>query len=140
MVRLLNLSEVQLGSNGSGRISDYPGSSSSSGIGSGTGGDGGAIDRCSRAFNTRLEDVELSPYYQAHGVLPPIGTKVRVVQGKRMQVQTLDGEVIGNLPTSLNYLAACLKDGWTYVGTVQKLLSQQPVLTVALDFVALAAG
>ena len=130
-----------MGSSGSGRISDYPGSSSS-GAGSGSGGaggDGGAVDRCSRAFNTRLEDVESSPYYQAHGALPPLGTKVKVVQGKRIQAQTFDGEIIGNLPTSFNYLAACLKDGWTYVGSVQKWLSQPPVSTVAVDFVASAA-
>ena len=130
-----------MGSSGSGRISDYPGSSSS-GAGGGPGGgsgDGGAIDRCSRAFNARLEDVEACAYYQTHGVLPPIGTKVKVVQSKRIQAQTLDGEIIGNLPTTFNYLAACLKDGWTYVGSVQKWLSQPPVSTVALDFVASAA-
>lgn len=129
-----------MGSSGSGRISDYPGSSSSSGSGAGNGsGGGGDVDRCSKAFNTRLEDVESAPYYQAHGALPPIGTKVRIVQGKRIQAQTLDGEIIGNLPTSFNYLAACLKDGWAYVGTVQKWLSQPPVSTVSLDFVASAA-
>lgn len=48
-----------MGSSGSGRISDYPGSSSSSTKGGEAGGGGvvgGADDRCARALSVRLED------------------------------------------------------------------------------------
>lgn len=77
-----------MGSSGSGKISDYPGSSSSSKGGSGKGntGNGGAggrgatktsgggkpsgtDDRCAKAFSAKLEDVEHSDYFRAHGPL-----------------------------------------------------------------------
>jgi hypothetical protein len=123
-----------MGSSGSGRISDYPGTSSSSG-GSGS-VNTGAQDRCAKAFNARLEDVEQSEYYQAHGTLPLTGTSLQVSQRKRLVAQTAEGESIGNLSTTFNYLAACMKDGWTYVGTVQNVTSGAPVAIVSVDFAA----
>ena len=119
-----------MGSSGSGRISDYPG----------TGGSGdsntGAQDRCAKAFSARLEDVEQSEYYQTHRTLPPTGTSLQVSQRKRLVAQTAEGQSIGNLPTTFNYLAACMKDGWGYIGTVQSVTSGAPAPIVAVDFAA----
>jgi hypothetical protein len=126
-----------MGSSGSGRISDYPGSSSSSKAGGPDGSkNDGAQDRCAKAFSARLEDVEQSEYYQAHGKMPPIGTTLEVAQRKRLVAQTTDGKTIGNLPTSFNYLASCMKDGWIYVGTVLSIASGPPVATISVDFAA----
>jgi hypothetical protein len=126
-----------MGSSGSGRLSDYPGSSSPGKAGgSGGGGDGTPEDRCARAFSASLEDVEQSDYYLAHGGVPPIGTQLEVAQRKRLVAQTMDGKAVGNLPTTQNYLASCLKDGWAYVGTVQSARVGRPTATVSVDFVA----
>lgn len=126
-----------MGSSGSGTISDYPGSSSS-GTASGSGGakDQGAEDRCGRAFSARLEDAEQSEYYRTHGTTPPVRTQVRVVQRKRLVAETMDGQSIGNLPTSFNYLASCIKAGWTYIGVVQSVTSGPPVAVISVDFAA----
>jgi hypothetical protein len=65
-----------MGSSGSGRISDYPGSSSQGKPGKTGGANGDSpIDRCARAFAARLEDVEQSDYYRAHKTTPPVGTQ-----------------------------------------------------------------
>jgi hypothetical protein len=126
-----------MGSSGPGKLTDYPGSSSS-GKGGGAGGsnDEGAQDRCGKAFSARLEDVEQSEYYQNHGTMPPIGTTLTVAQRKRLVAQTTGGESIGNLPTSFNYLGACMKDGWSYVGTVRSVASGPPVAIISVDFAA----
>jgi len=126
-----------MGSTGSGRISDYPGSSPAAKPGGQGGGIGPSVeDRCARAFNARLEDVELSDYYRAHANLPPKGTRVELVKRKRLVVQTTDGEGIGNLPTSFNFLASCMNEGWTYIGTVQQVRSGPPVASISVDFAA----
>jgi len=125
-----------LGSSGSDRISDYPGSSSGTSGGAGGANDEAAQDRCGRAFNVRLEDVEQSEYYTAHGTLPPSDTQVQVVRRKRLLAQTADGESVGNLPTSFNYLASCLRDGWTYVGRVRSATPGPPTATISVDFAA----
>ncbi|AOK06937.1 hypothetical protein WK25_20495 [Burkholderia latens] len=46
----------------------------------------------------------------------------------------VDGVKVGALPTSFNYLAACLAGGVTYVGVV-KSSADKPVPTVEADFV-----
>jgi hypothetical protein len=125
-----------MGSSGSGRISDYPGSSSKGKTGGGSDDGGSQPDRCARAFTARLEDVERSDYYRAHRVVPPVGTQLTVTQRTRLVAQTLSGESVGNLPTSLNYLAACIKDGWTYIGTVQSATNPPPVANISADFAA----
>lgn len=125
-----------MGSSGSGRISDYPGSSSQSGSRTGGGGSGGGTpeDRCARSFALGLEDVEQSDYYKAHGAIPAVGTQVEVVQRKRLVAQTSAGQSVGNLPTSFNYLASCIKAGWTYVGAIQSAKKGPPQATVLVDF------
>jgi hypothetical protein len=126
-----------MGSSGSGRISDYPGSSNDS-TGNKGGGSGGPEDRCARAFSAKLEDVEHSDYWKNHGNVPRLGTQLKIEHRKRMVVLTNAGEVVGNLPTNLNYLAACMKDGWAYTGTVLVSSRGPPVATVSADFAATA--
>jgi hypothetical protein len=122
-----------MGSSGSGRISDYPGSS-----GSGTegGGDAGGVDRCSKGFSARLEDVEHSDFYKKNRSAPPAGTQVQVVQGKRIIVATMSGESIGALPTSFNYLLSCILDGWLYIGAVQNANTSSVGMSITVDFIA----
>jgi hypothetical protein len=105
-----------MGSSGSGSFSDYPGSGKAKG---GSGGGSGAPpeDRCGKAFSAQLEDVEHHPYFAKHGTPPPVGTELEVAHFKRL-VAVADGDIVGNLPTKLNYLAACMKDGYHYVGNV----------------------
>lgn len=127
-----------MGSTGSGSFSDYPGSSKpKGGGGSGTGGPAAPIDRCSRAFHVTLEDVEHCEFFKKHGASPAAGTELRIVHKKRIVAQTAAGEIVGNLPTSHNYLAACLKDGFTYVGNVSASSSGPPVAVVEVDFAAI---
>jgi hypothetical protein len=126
-----------MGSSGSGRISDYPGSSPSGRPGGAGGGDA-TPDRCDKAFGTRLEDVEQSEYYITQGTVPPVGTPLQIELRKRIVAQTASGESIGNFPTSFNYLAACMKAGWKYVGTVRSVAGAPPVASVSVDFKAIA--
>ena len=127
-----------MGSSGSGRISDYPGSSSRGGSGGANGGNGDLPeDRCARAFTTRLEDIEQSEYFKSHNALPPVGTQLNVGHRKRLIAETTNGESVGNLPTSLNYLASCLKDGWSYVGTIQSVASGPPTAVISVDFASI---
>ncbi len=126
-----------MGSSGSGRISDYPGSSSQDQPGGGAGSNGGPPeDRCARAFSVRLEDVEQSDHYLARGSAPSVGTRLEVVQRKRLVAQAANGESVGNLPTSHNYLASCLSAGWKYVGAVQGVSNGPPVIFISADFAA----
>jgi hypothetical protein len=121
-----------MGSSGSGSFSDYPGSGKAKG--SGGGGPGGPPeDQCGKAFSAQLEDVEHHPYFAKHGTPPPVGTDLEVVHFKRL-VAVAEGDIVGNLPTKLNYLAGCMKDGHSYIGkvTVSKLGSS---VIVTADFV-----
>lgn len=124
-----------MGSSGSGRISDYPGSSKG---GKGSGGGNGKEDRCAKAFDAILEDVEHSDYYKKSRKVPPVGTKLRVAVRKRLVAETEAGESVGNLPTKLNYLAACIKEGWSYRGLVTKSGQTGVVARVSADFGATA--
>lgn len=126
-----------MGSSGSGRISDYPGSSSSGKSGGeGVGSHAAPEDRCSKAFSARLEDVEQSEYYRKHGRIPAVGIQVEVAMRKRPVAQTTAGESIGNLPTSFNFLASCMKEGWVYIGVVQNVSGGPPVAVIQVDFAA----
>lgn len=123
-----------MGSSGSGRISDYPGTSSMNGD---SGGGGQPEDRCGRAFSVRLEDIEHSGHFKSAGSLPPPGETLHIRQRKRLVAETSAGQDVGNLPTSYNYLAACLKEGWAYTGTVTASANGPPVATIAADFAAI---
>lgn len=113
--------EAIMGSTGSGRLTDYP-------------GDHGADDKCEKAFATHLEDVDLCDYFKAHKSVPPVGTVLEVALKKRVVAQTQSGEVVGNLPTRFNYLAGCLRQGFSYTGQVRDSNSSPPVAAVRADF------
>lgn len=127
-----------MGSSGSGRLSDYPGAKKSKGKGGGGGGNPAPEDRCARAFSAQLEDVEHCAYFKKYKLVPPVGTTLVVAHAKRMVAQTQAGETVGNLPTRFNYLAACLEDGFTYVGQVRKAQAGSSISTVSVDFAAQA--
>jgi|WetSurMetagenome_2_1015567.scaffolds.fasta_scaffold267753_2 hypothetical protein len=126
-----------MGSSGSGRLTDYPGSGKAKS--KGAGGDGPLqSDRCARAFSTSLEDVEHCTYHQHHKSAPPVGTSLHIALQKRLVALTNAGEVVGSLPTQFNYLAACLEAGYGYVGQVRDSSNGPPAATVAADFAAVA--
>jgi hypothetical protein len=133
-----------MGSGGSGRLTDYPGSGKSSkGKAGGDAGGGGVppqTDRCARAISTNLEDVEQSAYFKAHKACPPKDTRLQIAHQKRLVAQTDAGEVVGNLPTRFNYLADCIADGYSYVGYVRNSGNGPPVATVAADFTAMPSN
>lgn len=126
-----------MGSRGSGRISDYPGSSGK-GSGKPEGGGGasaGGVDRCAQAIAVALEDIEHCDFYKSGGgAVPAPGQVLRIAHKKRIVAETDAGITVGNLPTSYNYLAACLKDGWNYTGTVTASTSRGAVAKVSADF------
>lgn len=119
-----------MGSSGSGNFSDYSGSrggSRKSGVGSGNTGsqkDTGS-DRCLKEMNdVRIQEIERSKYYEEHESVPRKGTKVVVrkelVDG-RIAVETKSGkEIIGVLPTRLNYVRRCMEQGYSYSGEVSE--------------------
>lgn len=128
-----------MGSTGSGSFTDYPGSTKEKDKGQGSGGSGGGgeqPDRCAKAFAVTLEDVEHNDFFKAHGGVPNVGTELRVAHKKRIVAVTTSGEVVGNLPISMNYLAACLKDGYTYTGVVRASSAGTTVAIVSADFAA----
>ena len=90
------------------------------------------MHRCMKAFSAQLEDVEHCAYYAEHGKLPPAGTVLKVAHEKRV-VAVAGDKIVGNLPTKLNYLAACIKDGYTYSGQVTTSKSG-PSIIVSADF------
>ena len=118
-----------MGSSGSGRFSDYPGTG---GPKAGSGGKG-SDDRCARAFSVSLEDVEHSQYYSRTGGVPPVGIVLSIEHRKRIVAVTASGESVGNLPTSFNYLAECLAGGFKYVGHVTSS-SAGPTAILIVDF------
>jgi hypothetical protein len=129
-----------MGTSGSGRLTDYPGSSkpkTNGGDGEGGGGIPSA-DRCARAISANLEDVEHCTYFKTHKISPPLGTQLHIAHQKRLVAQTDAGEVVGNLPTRFNYLAACMEDGYTYVGKVRDSSNGPPIAIVAADFAAVS--
>lgn len=125
-----------MGSSGSGRLSDYPresgaGSGASTGDG---GGSAGGSDRCALAIAVTLQDIEHCDFYKTVGAVPAPGQPLRIAHKKRIVAETDAGVTVGNLPTTYNYLAGCLKDGWTYTGTVTASNGSSAVATVLADF------
>ena len=88
------------------------------------------------ALSVRLEDIEHSEYFGTNGGPPLAGEMLHIRQRKRLVAETSAGQSVGNLPTSYNYLASCLKGGWGYTGTVTTSSNAPPAATVGADFVA----
>ena len=126
-----------MGSSGSGHFSDYPGTKAKELGGDGTGMAGGAsgVDKCKQAFNVLLDDVGNSDFYSQAKNVPAVGEQLGIIfDKKRVFAVDVNGVKVGALPTSFNYLVACLDDGVTYVGFVNSS-AISPVPTVAADFV-----
>jgi hypothetical protein len=129
-----------MGSTGTGNFSDYSGGGSSGGK-SGPkqqGGSSGTSDCTKPIKGLQLEDVERSAYFRAHGAVPRKGVAVVVstkLKDGRLSVETLASrEIIGLLPTRLNYLTGCMAKGHRYEGTVTaSTLSPLASVTVDLD-------
>jgi hypothetical protein len=126
-----------MGSSGSGSFSDYPGTKAKEVEGDGSGMAGGAsgVDKCKQAFHCLLEDVGNSDFYAQSNTVPATNTPLSIVFDKR-RIFAVDanGVKVGALPTSFNYLAACLAAQVTYVGVVRSS-AVVPVPTVEADFV-----
>ncbi|MEP2984682.1 MAG: hypothetical protein ABJN39_00100 [Sulfitobacter sp.] len=108
-----------MGSTGSGNFSDYSGRSGQSGNGGGASGGSSGGDQCGQAFTVGLEDVGDYDFFTTTDGVPPQGTVLEIVLSTRVVAVTGDGLVIGALPTSKNYIAACLADGYSYAGVVR---------------------
>lgn len=133
-----------MGSSGTGKFTDYPGTpsgSSKTGSGTGNGDSGGAskTDQCLRLIeNVALEEVARFEYFITHKIIPPTGTAVAVrssLVGGRIGVETLPAsELVGLLPTEYNYLLQCMKQGYKYLGKVVSAKSKPiPVVRVDLE-------
>lgn len=129
--------EGVMGSSGSGRFTDYPGTKAKEVVGDGSGVEGGAsgVDKCSQAFHVLLEDVGNSQFYSQFGSVPSTGTQLSIFfDGRRVFAVDLNGVKVGALPTTYNYLVACMGSGVNYVGVVS-FSAALPVPTVEADFV-----
>lgn len=125
-----------MGSTGSGRFTDYSGTgSTSSGGANGSGGTSGT-DRCKIAFSVTLEEVALCEYFSKTGTLPATGTQLKIVLDKRLFAVDSSNTKVGALPTSFNYLAACLATGHSYIGLVSHSTAT-PIPSVVVDFAAI---
>lgn len=121
-----------MGSTGSGRFTDYSGSKTTV-TQSGSGGGSSGNDRCQRAFSCNLEDVAQCDYFAKTGSVPPVGSTLTLVLQRRLFAEAANGLKVGALPTSFNYLAACMGSGVNYAGVV-RASSNAPVPSVTVDF------
>lgn len=119
-----------MGSTGSGRFSDYSGVIDK---GDGSGGGTSGTDRCTQAFTAILEEVAQCEYYEAHQKIPATGTLLKLQLDRRIFAVDAQGLKVGVLPTSYNYLAACIKSGIDYIGVI-KASSANPIPQVEVDF------
>lgn len=124
------LGDDKMGSSRSGRLSDYSGAHKTDG----TGGTSG-IDRCRQAFSCKLEEVAQCDFFMQNSAVPGTDVELSLIHERRIFAVTLDGAKVGALPTELNYLAGCLKDGNTYVGIVTGS-GLRPLPYVSADFTA----
>lgn len=125
-----------MGSSGSGSFSDYPGTKAKEVVGDGTGVAGGesGVDRCQQAFHALLQDVGNSDYYSRFNDVPAVGAQLGIMfDGKRVFAVDVSGVKVGALPTSFNYLVACLVSNVNYIGVVSSS-AVAPVPTIEADF------
>jgi hypothetical protein len=123
-----------MGSTGSGHFSDYSGAKTEDTTAQGTGG-GSGVDKCLQAFSIILEEVSQCDYYAKSKTVPLPGSQLSIVLNGRIFAVDSNGTKVGALPTSFNYLAACLASGIMYVGIV-KSSTVSPMPSVEADFVA----
>lgn len=121
-----------MGTKGSGRFSDYPGSRSS-GEGQGAGGGASGEDRCNRAFTCYLEEVEQCEYFSQTQSVPAVNTALTLELRGRLFAVDSEGSAVGALPTRFNHLADCMSAGYSYEGRVVSSATS-PMASVNVDF------
>jgi hypothetical protein len=130
-----------MGTNGTNKFTDYPGTSRGSakatkGGGGSASGSPSDVPLCERQLaGVALEEVGRCDYFTTHGSLPTVGTPVAVrttLVSRRVAVETTAGEVVGFLPTEFNYLLRCMTEGFSYAGKVTSVVSK-PVPVVRVD-------
>ncbi len=96
--------EFDMGSTGSGRFTDYSGTTSSEGEAGGASG----TDKCLMSFNCILEDVAISAYYTTNNSLPNVGDAVQINfgQSRIVAIEVKSQLSLGALPTQFNYLGS----------------------------------
>lgn len=103
-----------MGTTGSGKFGEYPGS--------GSGGKSEKNDCRVSVPEVALDDVARCQYYEAHGNLPEIGTAVSARQELfkgRIAIQTsVENEIVGFLPPRFNFLLGCMQQGYQYDGEI----------------------
>ena len=131
-----------MGSTGHGKFGDYSeqqnynvsnGGTTSGMYTSTNAGLGG--NKCPTELPTiKLEDVQTSQYYIEHQELPEIGDDVylsdQIHNGRLVVVHTDSNLIIGNLPTSYNFMIKCLEHNYT--GNVISS-GMQPIPFVVVD-------
>lgn len=124
-----------MGSSGSGNFSDYSGRPNQPTGNGGSSGGGSGEDLCHQAFSVSLEDVAQYDFFSQTGSVPPNGTPLTLNLKGRIVAVAPNGLSVGAIPTKLNYLAGCMRDGVQYTGVV-RYSSTAPVPRVDVDFVA----
>jgi hypothetical protein len=130
--------EISMGSSGSGKFHNYPPSGGKKAGSSGPQGKSPTRDRCAEELSdVQLEEVGRSTFFEAHDGVPKAGTAIvlrSATVGPRLSIDTADGESVGFLPTEYNYLAVCLKKGFSYAGEVTKS-SKAPVPGIHINLI-----
>ena len=124
-----------MGSTGSGSFSDYTNEQKNKTPEVGESGGSSGEDQCAKGFSTGLEDVETFDFFLNNNTVPPVGTVLSIELRGRILAVDSNGISVGALPTKFNYLAACLKSGFTYQGAV-RISSMSPIPRGEADFVA----
>ncbi len=121
-----------MGSTGTGSFSDY--SNYTPQNPSDENGGSSGIDKCDRAFSTKLEEIARCEYYIQNKSVPPIGTKIKIYFLKRLIACTYENVDVGYLPTKFNYLKLCIDNGYEYMGEVI-FSTASPLQSVAIDII-----
>ena len=95
----------------------------------------GEFKECPTELPTiKLEDIQTSQYYLERQELPQVGDEVylsnELHNGRLVVVHTDSNLIIGNLPTSYNYMVKCLNHNYT--GSVVST-GMQPIPFVVVD-------
>jgi len=118
-----------MGSSGTGKFSDY--SRNVAGLDKTDNKGSSGEDPCNNDIITLIEEVERSQFYEIHKSLPPVATLVLVSLKSRLTID-VDGETIGFLPSQYNYLAGCIKDGFSYSGKITSV-TEKPVFRIKVQ-------
>lgn len=131
-----------MGSSGHGKFENYSernnfgvNNSPSTGMNVSTNIGNGEVEKCPTELPTiKLEDVQTSQYHLKRQELPQVGDEVylsnELHNGRLVVVHTDSNLIIGNLPTSYNYMVKCLNHNYT--GSVVSA-GMQPIPFVVVD-------